>query len=99
MPDQLPLDRPGLETYETLGDVLAAEFPDLDPAEAAQLAAAAQPLWQRLDGLAWTDAYDGMECRRVLCETLRFIRIRASVHLDPRAALIDFIDSLEPADA
>ena len=46
--------------------------------DAQALAASAEPLWEVLERLGWTDRYGGMECHRVLPAALSFIHREAN---------------------
>ncbi len=50
--------------------------------EAIALIDAAEPLWDAMGELGWTDAYGGGESRRVVPETLAFVRHRSNCRGD-----------------
>lgn len=64
------------------GIQLIAGALEITAADAQALVAAAKPLWQELDRLAWVDSHGGAEFERVFPLTLATIRDHANIHPD-----------------
>jgi hypothetical protein len=61
---------------------LIADMFALPEHRAEALIEAAEPLWNELAELGWTDGYGGMEFERVFPPTLAYIRQQANVGPD-----------------